>query len=385
MPTNCLKDHQCKGAKPFDKAYKMFDGGGLFLFVSPTGAKIWRVAYRLLGKQKTKSIGPYPEVSLAQAREQLAELKATLRDGGDPMTGKRQKTMTLADACRDYWNGRKDITDGYRDNALRGLAMHLQSLFSRDVGNISRDDLLAELRVMDEKGKIAYVRKMRLWASYVFDWAVENGHAKINPAALIRPEKAFSRAKKESFPALTLREVPEFIGRLSFENTVNSVLACRMLALTWVRTGELRMMEWEEIEEDTWIIPAGKMKRRRDHLVPLSRQALKILDEMRLRRNQNDRFVFPAPHRGDRPMSENAILYLIARIGYKGRMTGHGWRSVASTWANEHGYNPDAIERQLAHVPDDKVRSIYNRAEYLPLRRQMMQDWADWLLPFKPD
>jgi integrase len=214
----------------------------------------------------------------------------------------------------------------------------------------------------------------------VFEWAVENGHAPNNPAASIRPEKAFGRAKVESFAALEPRDVPEFLRRLSFEHDLNSVLACRMLALTWVRTVELRMMEWSEIEGDTWIIPVGEMKRRRDHVVPLSRQALAILDEMRTR-NGEARYVFPAPHRGDRPMSENAILYLIARIGYRGRMTGHGWRSVASTWANEHGYNPDAIERQLAHAPGDKVRSAYNHAEYLPLRREMLQAWADWLMP----
>jgi integrase len=121
------------------------------------------------------------------------------------------------------------------------------------------------------------------------------------------------------------------------------------------------------------------MKRRHDHVVPLSRQALAILAEMRMRTPEGARYVFCAPHTGDRPMSENAILYLIARIGYRGRMTGHGWRSVASTWANDRAYNPDAIERQLAHTPDNRIRAAYNRAEYLPLRREMLQAWADWL------
>jgi integrase len=218
-----------------------------------------------------------------------------------------------------------------------------------------------------------------MWASQVFDWAVENGHAKENPAATIRPEKAFGRSRVESFAALPLSEIPAFLMRLSLENELNSVLACRLLALTWVRTGELRIMEWSEIEGDTWIIPAGKMKRRREHVVPLSRQALAVLDEMKNRARPGARFVFSAQHRADRPMSENAILYLIARMGYRGRMTGHGWRSVASTWANEQGYSPDAIERQLAHVPENRIRAIYNRAEYLPVRREMLQAWADWL------
>jgi integrase len=152
-----------------------------------------------------------------------------------------------------------------------------------------------------------------------------------------------------------------------------------MLALTWVRTGELRMMEWAEIDGDLWRIPEGKMKRRRDHLVPLSRQAMEVLDIMKMR--ARGPYVFGADHRADRPISENSILYLLHRMGYKGRMTGHGFRSVGSTWANERGYKSDAIERQLAHVPGDAVRHAYNRAAYLPERRKMLQDWADWLMP----
>ena len=159
---------------------------------------------------------------------------------------------------------------------------------------------------------------------------------------------------------------------------IQSAQACRLLALTWVRTQELRMMEWTEIDGDLWRIPAGKMKRRRDHLVPLSKQALVILENMR-QRGTGSVYVFPNDRSADRPMSENAVLYLIGRIGYGGKMTGHGWRSVASTWANEAGHNKDAIERQLAHAPDDKVRATYNRAEYLPERKTMLQAWSDWL------
>jgi integrase len=158
-----------------------------------------------------------------------------------------------------------------------------------------------------------------------------------------------------------------------------SAMACKLLALTWTRTQELRLMEWSEIDGDLWRIPAGKMKRRRDHLVPLSRQALVLLDNLRVRQ-RGSVYVFPNDRRLDRPMSENAILYLIGRMGYGGRMTGHGWRTVASTWANEAGYNRDWIERQLAHSPDDKVRSTYNRAEYLTDRRVMLQAWGDWLM-----
>lgn len=383
MPTNTLSDARCKGAKPTDKPYKLFDGGGLHLYVSTTGSRTWRLAYRLVGKPQTMSLGSYPEISLAAARVKREEAKRALIEGQDPMAPRRasRQGMTLTEAADTYWNGRKDISDSYRSNAMRGIEMHLARLQTKTVGSITRDDLLTELLRMDAAGLHVYVRKVRMWIGQVFEWAVENGMANTNPAALIRPEKAFGRSKTMNFAALTLREVPEFLERLALEGNLQSVLACRLLALTWVRTNELRMMEWSEIDEaaKTWLIPAGKMKRNCDHLVPLSEQTLAVLKELRARSRPEARYVLSAPHRIDRPMSENAVLYLIARMGYKGRMTGHGWRSVASTWANENGYSPDAIERQLAHVPNNKIRATYNRAEYLPDRKKMLQDWADWL------
>lgn len=383
MPTNTLSDARCKGAKPSDKPYKLFDGGGLHLYVSTTGSRTWRLAYRLAGKPQTMSLGSYPEISLAAARVKREEAKRALIEGHDPMAPRRvnRQGVTLAEATEAYWQGRKDVSATYRTNALRGIELHLVRLLSKPISSITRDDLLGELLLMDAAGLHVYVRKVRMWVGQVFEWAVENGIANINPAALIRPEKAFGRAKVTSFAALALREVPEFLERLAMEGDLQSVLACRLLALTWVRTNELRMMEWSEIDEaaKVWLIPAGKMKRDRDHLVPLSDQSLAVLKQLRARSRPEARYVLSAPHRMDRPMSENSVLTLIARMGYRGRMTGHGWRSVASTWANENGYSPDAIERQLAHVPDNKIRAVYNRAEYLTDRKKLLQDWADWL------
>jgi integrase len=320
---------------------------------------------------------------LAAARVKREEAKRALIEGHDPMAPRRvnRQGVTLAEATETYWQGRKDVSATYRTNALRGIELHLVRLLSKPISSITRDDLLGELLLMDAAGLHVYVRKVRMWVGQVFEWAVENGVANINPAALIRPEKAFGRAKVTSFAALALREVPEFLERLAMEGDLQSVLACRLLALTWVRTNELRMMEWSEIDEagKVWLIPAGKMKRDRDHLVPLSDQSLAVLKQLRARSRSEARYVLSAPHRMDRPMSENSVLTLIARMGYRGRMTGHGWRSVASTWANENGYSPDAIERQLAHVPDNKIRAVYNRAEYLTDRKKLLQDWADWL------
>lgn len=375
MPTaNTLTDALCKKAGPG----KHFDGHGLHLAVSPTGAKVWRMAYRLAGKPQTATFGPYPLVTLAKARERRDELRRQLLEGVDPRPKIERKTPTLSEAIETYWTKKRlDVSQSYRDNVTRGLARHVEhDLGARPIGAITKDELLAALNKVDSAGLHSYVRKVRVWVGQVFEWATEQGWREDNPAATIKPEKAFGRTEVVSHAALELQEVPEFMRRLNAEGQLLSVLAAKMAALTWVRTGELRMMEWSEIEGDLWRIPKGKMKRRRDHLVPLSTQALALLVELKAR-SRGD-YVFPNDRRLDRPMSENSILYLIGRIGYSGRMTGHGFRSVGSTWANERGYNPDAIEMQLAHWAGG-VRAVYNRAAYLPERRRMLQDWADWI------
>lgn len=381
MPTNSLTDAKCRAAKGGPKPIKLFDGGGLHLWISSSGAKSWRWSYRVNGKPQTMSFGPYPDVSLQQARARRDEEKAKLRTGEDPMAVRRaeRKGITLREASNTYWQGRRDITDDYRTNALHGIERHLGPLLGdRNIGTITRADLLTALNAMDAAGLGSYVRKVRMWVSQVFEWAVEQRFASINPAALIRPEKAFSKTTTAHFAAVELGEVPELLRRLSLEGRLQSVLALRMLAYTWTRTVELRMMEWSEISADLWRVPGAKMKRKKDLLVPLPRQALALLAELKPR-CRGSRYVFPAEHRIDRPMSENTVLYLLYRMGYKGRMTGHGWRTVASTWANENGFKADAIERQLSHTPEDKVRAAYNRAEYMPDRRVMLQAWADWL------
>lgn len=382
MPTtNKLTDARCRALKPADKAFKAFDGGGLFLYVAPTGSKTWRMAYRVEGKPQTLSFGPYPAVGLAEARQQRDQAKGRLREGADLKPRRQRDAMTLKTACETFWAGRKDLSPSYLANVTRALEMHiLPGLGARPIATIGKDDLLVELNRMDAAGKHQYVRKVRMWLAQVWDWAIEQGEATINPPRMIKPDKAFGKAKVEHFAALRQQDVPEFIARLAIEKELQSVLACKLIALTWVRTNELRMMRWDEIEGDLWRIPAGKMKRRREHLVPLSKPALEILAKL-LARSRGSVYVFPHDRRLDRPMSENSVLYLIGRIGYKSVMTGHGWRTVASTWANERGFTPDAIERQLAHAPDDKVRAIYNAAEYLSERRAMLTAWSQWLLP----
>lgn len=382
MPTtNRLTDAKCRGAKPGDKAVKLFDGQGVFLFISPTGAKVWRMAYRFNGKPQTLVIGPYPALTLQQARQKRDEAKAMLRAGQDPNGARKaaRHALTLDQAHAAYWSGRKDLSPSYLENERRAYEMHVQpAIGGRVMRELNRADVLETLNRLDAKGKHDYVRKVRMWLAQLWDWAIEQGHATENPPRSIKPERAFGKKPVEHFAALDLREVPTFMDRLALEGDLQSVLALRLLALTWVRTNELRFMRWDEVDGDTWIIPAGKMKRRREHVVPLSRQALALLETLKARAGSSP-YVFPADHRADRPISENAVLALLYRMGYKGRLTGHGWRSIGSTWANDAGYPPDVIERQLAHVPADAVRAAYNRALYLEQRRSMLQAWADWL------
>lgn len=383
MPTNTLTDARCKAAKPTDKLQKLYDGHGLHLAITPKGAKVWRAAYRLNGKPQTLSFGPYPAVSLAEARQQILGLKASLRAGIDPAAKRKESArgaLTFRQAAESYWAGCQDLSPKYLENMRRAFEMHLYpKIGGTPIADVTKDVLMAPLLALDARGKFVYVRRVLMWSSQVFGWAVSRGHLEVNPAKQIEPAKAFGRRKVKHFPALTLREIPAFMQRLSLEEpTLQSVLACRLLAYTWVRTTELRAMTWDEIHGDRWDISAERMKADEPHTVPLSKQALALLAVLK-RQSRGSRYVFQAEHRQDRTMSENAVLALLARIGYKGKMTGHGWRTVGSTWANEAGYLPDVIEAQLAHEPDNETRAAYNRAGYMKQRREMLQTFADWL------
>lgn len=381
MPNAKLTDAQCRSAAPTAKPRKLFDGGGLALVVLPSGAKSWRLfARRPDGKQATVSLGLYPALSLAAARKAAQEARERLQRG-EATTARPAPVLTLENACAAYWAGRRDVTDGYRSNATRGLEMHiLPTLGKRPVSELTRAEVLAALTTLDARGRHVYVRRVRVWLAQVLDWCVEREHCAANVARLIDPERAFARATVKHHAAIGLDEVPALMQRMALERDLLSVLSCRLLALTWVRTAELRSMRWDEIDGDLWRIPEGRMKRRRDHLVPLSRQALRIIEQLRAR-CRGSVFVMPSDRREDRPQSENSVLYLLHRIGYAGRMTGHGWRSVGSTWAHERGYPSEAIEMQLAHASESKVASAYNRALYIDVRRRMLQDFADWLMP----
>lgn len=384
MPTNVLTDAQIKRLAPREKPYKVFDGGGLFLYVTDT-SKSWRLAYRINGKQQTKALGKYPIVTLAEARGLRDDAKRRLHAGDTLKTKAPASKPTLERLCADYWASRQDLSASYLQNAASALERYVLPRFGNTpVDQLQRDDIMLVLNGMNAAGRFVYLRKVRMWLGQVLDYAVEHGHLQANLTRTIRTERAFGRRKVTHFAALDLHELPAFLQRLACEHDIDSVLAMQLLARTWLRTGELRQLQIADLGRspglDGWrlLIPAGRMKRARDHIVPLSHQAKALIDQAMLR-NRGSAYLFPALHRLDRPLSENTILALIARMGYKGRMTGHGWRSIASTWANEAGYRDDAIERQLAHQPEDEIRATYNRAEYLAERAVMLQAWSDWL------
>jgi integrase len=381
MSINTLTDKDCREAKNNDgKLKKYFDGHGLFLAVLPTGSKVWRLAYRHEGKEKTASIGPYPLISLKDARVRRDELRVKLLDGIDPTFKEKVKEVKTVSFCiAEYWAGRNDVSPTYKHNAMRGLEMHIEPfLGDKPIKDITREILMETLRPMDAAGKTVYVRKVKRWFGQVIEWAMQHGHCESNPATQINSKSAFGHKKVKGFAFLPVSDVHGFMDRMALEENLQSVIGCKFLALTWVRTDELRSMVWSEIEGDSWRIPGKRMKGGLEHIVPLSKQAQALIAEMKMRSTGSD-YVFPSDRRNDRPMSENSILYLMHRIGYKGRMTGHGWRKVGSTWANENEFNADHVEKQLAHV-DDTSRGVYNSAEYLKQRRIMLQAYADWLL-----
>lgn len=383
--SNVLTNAKVKSLQSKEKAFKVFDGNGLYLYITPNGTKSWRFDYRFNGKNKTATFGVFPLFSLAEAREKRDVCKKLIADGIDPMQQKAdiKQQQTFKEVALQYWSSRLDITESYKQNAMSALERYVYKFIGGNkLSQINSDNVMQILKVVESKGKYEYLRKIKQWISNVFEYAIANNLTKTNPTTTIQLNKAFTKSEVVHIPALEIQELPAFFDRLSYEDQqITSVLALKFVALTAVRSNELRFMQWSEIdyENQIWRIPAKRMKRKKDHLVPLSPPALKILEILR-QRWRGSVYVFESTFSKSKPISENAILSLIGKMDYKGKMTTHGWRSCFSTWANENEYMPDVIERQLAHVPANSVRAAYNRAEYLTHRRQLLNDWAEFLI-----
>lgn len=387
-----LSDSAIRAFRPKEKRYKKADQRGLFIEVEPNGSKLWRWKYRIHGREKRISLGRYPDVSLAQARRLQEDARRLLEEGKDPSI-ERQKARLVASVsaentfggvAREYINI-KMIGDQRAETTIakaHWLLDQLKPLWPLPIAEIKAPEVLGALRRIEAKGKHETARRCRSFASRVFRYAVATAKAENDPCAVLRG--ALITPKVTHYAAITepaqvgqlLRSIDEYTG-----NTITRS-AMQVMPHVMCRPGELRLAEWNEfnLDEAKWTIPMGRMKSRRPHSVPLSEQVLCYLCDMRELTGPTG-FVFPAFHTTRRPMSENTINQAFRRMGYTSdEMTAHGWRTTASTLLNESGkWNPDAIERSLAHADSNAVRGTYNRGRYWVERVEMHQWWSDYL------
>ncbi|MGH8579596.1 MAG: tyrosine-type recombinase/integrase [Gammaproteobacteria bacterium] len=384
-----LTDIQIRNAKPQEKPVRLFDGYGLYLEVAPRGGKYWRLKYRFAGKEKLLALGVYPQIGLREARERRDQARQQVAAGVDPgearKEAKRQAGARIENAlevvAREWHEKRRGSwKPGHADRVLRSLELEIfPRLGARPMGDITPLELLETLRQVESRGALETAARVLQRVSAVYRYGIIIGRCRYNPAADLRG--ALEAPKFENYKALAACELPEFLRKLdAYDGHIQTRLALKLLVLTFVRTGELRAAEWPEfnLELACWRIPAERMKMKESHLVPLSRQAVTTIEQLRLL-NGRSRFLFTNQHNHEKCMSENTMLYALYRMGYHSRATGHGFRTTASTILNETGFHPDVIERQLAHRRRDQVRAAYNKAEYLPERCEMMQHWADYL------
>lgn len=389
MPLNDIK---CKTAKPTEKQYKLADGEGLYLLVKSSGVKIWRMKYRFLGKEKTLTIGAYPLISLGEAREAKVKAKKLLHSGVDPMArksataieAKENAANTFQTIAFEWYDNRKDRwKPRYAEEVLKRLKDDiLPSLGSMPVRDIEPPILLEVIRKIEKRGAHELARRQLQKCGEIFRYAIAIGKATRDPSADIR--EALKPVKKTHFAALDVSELPEFLQAMDKNNARlyrGTRNALKLMLLTFVRTSELINARWEEIDFDKkeWLIPAERMKMGKEHVVPLSRQAIAILKDQKEIAGQWDH-VFPSVVRPRQSISNNTILGAIKRLGYQGRMTGHGFRALAmSGIKQELGWRHEVVDRQLAHTPRNKIDKAYDRAMFIEDRRIMMQEWSDYV------
>ncbi|KZR10499.1 tyrosine-type recombinase/integrase [Klebsiella aerogenes] len=379
---------QIEAAKPTDKSYRLADSGGLFLFVPPSGKKVWRMRYRFEGKEKTLVIGPYPEITLTEARSKQSEAKMKLLAGVDPAEQKqaikKKEKEELADTFGDIfkeWHTHKSKVWS------KGYADEMMSMFTDDIlpiiGHLKMDDvepmvLLKVIRLFEDRGAMERADKARRRCGEVFSYAIVTGRARFNPSRDLAG--AMRGYRKKNYPFLPMHRIHEFqVALNAYGGWIVTKIATQILHYTAMRTIELRSLVWAGIDYENRLVSVDPevMKGRRLHVIPMSDQVIELF---RFLQNITGQYELCFPGRNDRkkPISENAILGVIRNIGYEGQTSGHGFRHQFSTVLNEKHWNSDAIEMQLAHVSGG-TRSVYNHAAYLDTRREMMQWWADYL------
>jgi integrase len=402
-PTNKLTELSIKQAKANEKQYKLTDGEGMYLRVCPNGSKYWQLQYWFHGKQKILSFGVWPDISLKDAREKRYEAKKKLKDGTNPIEEKRKERQDNLDQVNKFrleeikrsitfkivsieWHKRQTLlwTEKHANDVLNSLKHHVYpDLGEKPISTITKQDVIANLRKIEAEGMHETCYRVRQRLEAIFDYAGIAEHCIGNPSKGL--QRIFTKPQPKSQNSLPISELPEFLNKMDADtgSSPTTLLAMKFLILTFVRTSELRFADWKEFDidcsEPLWVIPAERMKMRKTHHVPLSRQAVSILEEMQ-QYSGTEGYVFPQVYNQKKAMSENTLLYFSNRLGYAGRNTIHGFRSVASTVLNEsRKWHPDVIELQLAHQESNKVRKAYNRAEHLEERRKMMEWWSNYI------
>ena len=391
MAIHLLTDAQCRNAQCEGSIKKLSDGGGLYLWVYADGRRYWRLRFWQAGKEKSLSLGVYPTVSLKAARTKAQGMQKQLQADLDPAAERRHAklaaklaTVNSFEATAREWYGKRARTwvQKHADDVLRRLELNIfPTLGRRPIGEIEPPELLAAVRKIEERGAHDLAHRVLGVCGQVFRYGVATGRCKRDVAADLRG--ALTPHVKQNQPAVRPEQLPALLQAIAGYDQLgdrSTQLALELLALTFTRTNELIGAEWAEFDlpNAVWVIPAARMKMKNEHLVPLAPQAIAILAELKALCG-GSRFVLPGRSR-DKPISNNTLLFALYRLGYKGKMTGHGFRAVASTVLNESGlFSPDVIERQLAHTEKNEVRGAYNRALYLPQRREMMTWWADHL------
>lgn len=392
-----LTNIACKNADPGAKVRKLSDGGGLQLWIQPTGGRQWRFAYRFLGKQKVLAIGPYPIVSLNDAREAARKAKRQIAEGNDPSAIKRESRLAQAAAATTFQTVAEEYLkklrcEGRAESTMKKvewlLSLAYPDIGSKKIADISAPDILVALRRSETRGRYETARRMRSTIGSVFRYAVATARAEADPtsalqgALITKPAKPRPAIVEPAALGALLREIDGYNGQLAVR------AGLQLMAYLFPRPGELRRAEWSEFDFDkrVWSIPAEKMKMRRPHRTPLSKQAINILRHLHCITGAGV-LVFPSIRSELRPISDNAMTAALRNLGYTNdEIVPHGFRATASTLLNESGkWNPDAIERQLAHIESNDVRRAYARGEHWDERVKMMNWWANYLDKLRDD
>ncbi|HEU5340160.1 tyrosine-type recombinase/integrase [Edaphobacter sp.] len=386
-----LAETKIKNAKAGLKPRRLADGRGLYLLITPVGGKFWRAKYRYRGKEKTITFGQYPDISVKAARERHADALKLMAEGKDPMAERKAQKAVLriatettfqkiAEEWHKHWSAGK--SERHAEYVMRRLkADAFPAIGSAPIASIEAPALVRLVKGIQERGVNDIAKRVLETLGQIFRYAVAHDYCKRNPAADIKPADVLKSTPKTNYARIDAKELPGLLRAIEvYQGTPATRLAIKLIAHTFVRTGELIGARWEEFdfEAKRWNIPAERMKMRTPHIVPLSQQALETLELLRPLTGEKE-LLFPGERDHKKPMSNNTILKALERMGYKGRMTAHGFRGIASTILHEQGFDHQHIELQLAHAPRNAVSAAYNHALYLDQRTKMMQWWSDYL------